>query len=209
VQTLDLPGACLRIRFYPRLSPDVETSLPDRLQQVDLPAPLSPGPELLAAVQAVLRLLDVAPDRVMIPLLAALHRSIIGSLLPVLYSIFLAGPTGAMKSTLADLIQCFWGLAFLLQRPENWTSTANRIEKMTFEAKDMVLLIDDFKPGITARSFTMSLSSTSRTGAATPSSRSGTFLPGPGPIGLRSSPPAQTHLGAAPATRVRRRRIPV
>ena len=151
MQTLDLPGACLRIRFYPRLSPDVETSLPDRLQQVDLPAPISPGPELLAAVQAVLRLLDVAPDRVMIPLLAALHRSITGSLLPVLYSVFLAGPTGAMKSSLADLIQCFWGLAFLLQRPENWTSTANRIEKMTFEAKDMVLLIDDFKPGITAR----------------------------------------------------------
>ena len=25
MQTLDLPGACLRIRFYPRLSPDVET----------------------------------------------------------------------------------------------------------------------------------------------------------------------------------------
>jgi len=133
------------------LNPDVETALPDRLQQVELPAPLLPGPELRADVQAVLRVLDVAPDRVTVPLLAAVHRSILGSLLPITYSVFLAGPTGAMKSSLADLVQSFWGLDFLHQRPENWSSTANRIEKMCFEAKDMVLLIDDYKPGITAR----------------------------------------------------------
>ena len=75
------------------LNTAAETSLSDRLRLVDLPEPLSlekDGPELHAAGAAVLRLLDVAPDRVMIPLVAALHRAITASLLPVSYSIFLA-----------------------------------------------------------------------------------------------------------------------
>lgn len=129
---------------------DAETHLADRLRHADLPAPLDPGPELRDAAKAVLRLLEVAPDRVMVPLVAGVHRAVLGSLLPITFSIFISGLTGARKTSLAEVIQSFWGPGFMGNSPENWSSTENRIEKTIFDAKDAVVLIDDFKPGATA-----------------------------------------------------------
>ncbi len=130
------------------LHPDIKTCLPDRLALVNLPEPLHENSDAMrAAAIAVLRLLDVAPDRVMVPLIAAVHRAIIASLLPLEYSVFLNGLTGVLKTSLADVFQCFWTPENRSDRIQSWSSTANAIEKTLFLAKDMLVLVDEYKPG--------------------------------------------------------------
>jgi hypothetical protein len=130
------------------LRPDIKTSLPDRLELVNLPEPLTEdGAAMRAAATAVLRLLDVAPDRVMVPLVAASHRAITASLLSLEYSVFLNGLTGVLKTSLADVFQTFWTPGHRGERLQSWSSSANSIEKTVFLAKDMLLLIDEYKPG--------------------------------------------------------------
>ncbi len=130
------------------LHPDIQTCLPDRLALVNLPEPLQENSDAMrAAVSAVLRLLDVAPDRIMVPLIAAVQRAIIASLLPLEYSVFLNGLTGVLKTSLADVFQCFWTPENRGDRIQSWGSTANAIEKTLFLAKDMLVLVDEYKPG--------------------------------------------------------------
>ena len=90
-------------------------------------------------------MLDVAPDRVTVPLLAAAFRSVLGG---VDHSISLTGSTGVGKSELAALLQQhFGGKLDARHLPANWSSTANAIEGMAFACKDVLLVIDDFAPG--------------------------------------------------------------
>src|SRR6266851_3884667 len=68
----------------------VETSLPAALAPFILPAPPT-GAELRSAIRASLAVLDLAPDRVTVPTLGAVWRSILGA---VDFSVFVHGATG-------------------------------------------------------------------------------------------------------------------
>jgi hypothetical protein len=122
----------------------VETSLPAAFVRFILPAAPTAA-ELRRAIRASLAVLDLAPDRVTIPTLGAVWRSILGG---VDFSVFVHGATGRFKTALASLLQQHFGADFTANRlPGSWASTANFNEVLAFIAKDALLVIDDFRPG--------------------------------------------------------------
>ena len=111
----------------------VETSLPAALAPFILPPPPA-GADLRSAITASLALLDLAPDRVTVPTLGAVWRSILGT---VDFSLFVHGATGRFKTALAALIQQHFGAEFSARHlPGSWASTANFNESLAFIAKD-------------------------------------------------------------------------
>ncbi len=127
--------------------PDVSVDAGEgRLRDFILPAPPT-GADLRAAVLASLSILDVAPQRITVPLFSAVYRAPLSEAAGVDYSVYFAGPTGAMKSELTALGQQHFGSGLeRLNLPANWSATDNALEKLCFLAKDAVLVIDDFAP---------------------------------------------------------------
>ena len=59
----------------------------------------------------------------------------------------MAGQSGTGKSELSALAQAHFGAGFTrLTLPAQWLSTANALERLAFEAKDCLVVIDDFAP---------------------------------------------------------------
>src|SRR6202163_4408010 len=86
----------------------VETTLPAALAPFSLLA--SPtGAELRSAIRASLAMLDLAPDRVTVPTLGAVWRSILGA---ADFSVFIYGATGRFQTALASLLQRHFGTGF-------------------------------------------------------------------------------------------------
>ena len=110
----------------------VETSLPAALSPFILPPPPT-GEELKRAIRASLAVLDLAPDRVTVPTLGAVWRSILGA---ADFSVFVYGATGRFKTALASLLQQHFGADFAAHRlPGSWASTANFNERLAFIAQ--------------------------------------------------------------------------
>ena len=121
----------------------VEVVLPDALSPLQLPAPGS-GEEQVQAIRASLRLLDLAPDRITVPLLGGVYRA---GLTECDFSHHLTGPTGAGKSELAALAQQHYGAGFDARNlPASWSGTDNALEALAFTARHAPLVIDDFAP---------------------------------------------------------------
>lgn len=116
--------------------------------EVDLPGSLAgyelPEPGGVEATRASLRVLDVAPDRIMIPLLAAVYRAPLGG---VDMACGVHGMTGIGKSELAALAQQHYGSTLDARGlPASWSSTANSLEEQAFLTADAMLVVDDFCP---------------------------------------------------------------
>lgn len=102
------------------------------------------GEALREAVSATLSLLALAPPEVICPLFASIWRSAIA---PCDFSLFLTGLTGVFKSELAALAQSFFGSGFTGRTlPADWSSTDNALEALAFQAKDTILVIDEYVP---------------------------------------------------------------
>jgi len=88
------------------------------------------------------------PRSVGIPLLLSIFRAILSEVDPPEVSIHIAGSTGVFKSELAAIAQSAFGHMMSDKRalPGSWTSTANSLERLAFQAKDSILVIDDFAP---------------------------------------------------------------
>ncbi len=115
-------------------------------RSIALPAPPETT-DLQAAARTVLTMLDVAPDRLTVPLIGAAFRAPLNELASADLALFLAGPSGVFKSELAAVIQRFFGPSFdRLNLPATWAATANYLERVAFDFKDAILLIDDFAP---------------------------------------------------------------
>jgi hypothetical protein len=100
------------------------------------------------AVRDSLAILGVAPDRISLPLLAAVYAAALGS---AGFSLFFAGGSGVFKTALATLCQQHFGAALDASRlPASFASTANAIEALAFHAKNALLVVDDFAPSGTA-----------------------------------------------------------
>jgi len=118
-----------------RLSPD--------LNRYVLPAPPE-GQEQVKAIRASLRMLDVAPDSITVPLLSATYRAPLGN---TGFSIYESGKTGQGKTALAALAQQHYGAEMDAEHlPSAWSSTGNSLEAIAFQAKDALLVVDDFAP---------------------------------------------------------------
>lgn len=121
---------------------DLNVEVTPELRNFVLPAPTSGGAK--AAATSSLMMLDVAPPRVALPLLAAVWRAVLGE---ADFSLHIAGKSGTRKSELAALVQRHFGAAMDSRNlPCSWHSTANALEALAFEAKDAVLVVDDFAP---------------------------------------------------------------
>lgn len=122
---------------------NVTVRLTGTLQRFELPSAPT-GEELQESVAASLRLWDLAPDRLSIPLHAATFRAAIAT---ADFSIHLAGQSGVFKSEEAALAQQHYGASMNANNlPASWSSTENALEGHTFLAKDALLTIDDFAP---------------------------------------------------------------
>lgn len=122
---------------------DLEVELDRALRHYDLPTPPE-GDALITAIHGAIELLEVAPDRIIIPLFSAVWRAVLG---PVNVSLFVSGQTGWGKSQLAALIQQFFGPGMnALNLPAGWESTANALESLAFRTKNAILVVDDFVP---------------------------------------------------------------
>jgi hypothetical protein len=118
----------------------VEVQLPPELEPLRLEVADDPA----EALRASLRLLDLGPDRITVPLLGAVIRSVLGG---ADFTVFLYGRTGIFKTELAALAQAHFGSGFDARHlPANFTSTANSNEGLAFLAKDAILAVDEFAP---------------------------------------------------------------
>jgi len=99
------------------------------------------------AVCDLLSLLDVAPDEISFPLLAAAVRAPLGEIVCNNFLVFIVGNTGSRKTCLTALAQSCFGRGFSYENlPDGWTSTANLLEMRLALAKDVLFVIDDFVP---------------------------------------------------------------
>ena len=126
----------------------VEVDLGENLHLYRLPVPGG-----MEAAQASLRFLDVAPWEVTAPLLACAYLAPFADLCKIDFSLWLYGPTGSMKSTLAALVLCHFGNFTRLALPGSWFSTVNSLEKLCHALKDHLIVIDDFMPAASAKDF--------------------------------------------------------
>ncbi len=141
-----VPAGCGAIGPHGSVT-DTDTELPNALRFFELPEPPT-GDEVRDAVRASLDILNVAPDYVVVPVLAAVYRSVLGA---CDFSLHLTGQTGTFKTELAALAQQHFGAGFDARNlPGSWSSTGNAMEALAFAAKDALLVVDDFAPSGTA-----------------------------------------------------------
>ena len=123
---------------------DVHVELEPPLNRYALPE----TPEDIAgALRRSLALLDVGPDEVTVPLLAAVFLAPLCQFLHPDFALFLVGKTGSLKSTLAALFLGHYGdFPDKTVLPASWESTDNALEQRLFILKDTLCIIDDFAP---------------------------------------------------------------
>ena len=122
---------------------DVQVTLEPPLNRYALPV----KPEdVKGALRNSLALLDVAPDEVTIPLLAAVYLAPLCEIIHPDFCVFLVGKTGSLKSTLAALFLSHYGVFDRTSLPGSWESTDNALERRLFTLKDVLCIVDDFAP---------------------------------------------------------------
>jgi hypothetical protein len=121
----------------------LEVDLGSELAKYSLPRTPSNPRE---AMRASIRLLGIAPLSITVPLWAAMFRAPLASALPLDCSLWLEGPTGSFKSTLAALFLSHYGRFSETSLSAAWSSTANQLERRAFILKDAPLVIDDYAP---------------------------------------------------------------
>lgn len=98
-------------------------------------------------MRASLRLLEIGPPEVVLPLWCSVWRAPVNSLLYPTVTLWLHGMTGSYKSTLAALFLSHFGGPFSKDNlPGSWLATDNALERLCFLARDTVLVIDDYAP---------------------------------------------------------------
>jgi hypothetical protein len=120
----------------------VHVELTGGLEGHTLPEPPE-GEELIEAIRASLKFWELAPETVTVPLYAGTYRAALGE---TDFSEHLSGPTGEGKSELAALCQQHYGLELDARRLTSWKSTENAIEGQAFQAKNQLIILDDFAP---------------------------------------------------------------
>ncbi|OPX91940.1 MAG: hypothetical protein A4E53_00620 [Pelotomaculum sp. PtaB.Bin104] len=103
------------------------------------------------AVEYSLKLLEVAPMEVTIPLfslvyLAPLSEPLRQAGIEPAFVLWLVGLTGSLKSTIAALFLSHYGEFVGKNLPASFRDTPNSLEKKGFLVKDCILVVDDFYP---------------------------------------------------------------
>lgn len=121
----------------------IEVQLPKELSGYALP---DAAGDIKNAIKSSLRFLEVGKPEITYPLWASMYRAPTSEFLYPGFSLFLLGITGLFKSTVAALALSHFGEFTTDTLPTGWTSTDNSLEKISFYAKDIPLVIDDYAP---------------------------------------------------------------
>lgn len=125
---------------------DVAVEMPGRLADYRFPIDNAVDPK--ASMAECIKLLDIAPMAVTAPIWSAMFLAPLSEIITPAFTLWVEGPSGSKKSTLAGLMLNMFGPTFHEKHmPADWLSTANHLEMLTFHAKDIPLVIDDFRPG--------------------------------------------------------------
>ena len=104
--------------------------------------------DVRAAVRKTLSLMEIAPDMVMVPVLAAVYRAPLP--LPPDCAVWLFGRSGTLKTAITALAQQHYGPSMDAHGlPGNWTSTANALESQAFTLDSALFVVDDYSPDTT------------------------------------------------------------
>jgi hypothetical protein len=104
--------------------------------------------DVRAAVRETIALADLAPDEVMVPVLAAVYRAPLP--LPPDCAVWLYGRSGTLKTAITALAQQHYGASMDAHGlPGNWTSTANALESQAFTLDGALYVVDDYSPDAT------------------------------------------------------------
>ncbi len=104
--------------------------------------------DVRSAVRNALSLMEIAPDMVMVPVLAAVYRAPLP--LPPDCAVWLFGRSGTLKTAITALAQQHYGpLMDAHGLPGNWTSTANALEAQAFTLDSALYVVDDYSPDAT------------------------------------------------------------
>ena len=122
---------------------NVEVRLSPQFAKMVIPAPPD-GDSLVLTVLASLRLLELGPDTLMVPVLGAVYRAVLG---PADFALHTHGDSDRFKSEVMALAQSHFGGPFdSRELPLSWTSTSNALEGLLHEAACMATVVDDFLP---------------------------------------------------------------
>jgi hypothetical protein len=104
--------------------------------------------DVRSAVREALSLTEIAPDKVMVPVLAAVYRAPLP--LPPDCAVWLFGRSGTLKTAVTALAQQHYGPSMDAHGlPGNWTSTANALEAQAFTLDSALFVVDDYSPDAT------------------------------------------------------------
>lgn len=119
------------------------TSLSGDLRRYVLPE-ITDDTDIGPAIKASLGIFELGRYEVVVPLLAAVYRSALGS---CDFGLHFTGSTGVFKSELAALAQQHFGSAMDSRHlPGSWIGSDNSLEGLAFQTKDALLCVDDFAP---------------------------------------------------------------
>jgi hypothetical protein len=100
------------------------------------------------AVKESLALIELAPDTVTVPWLAAAYRAPLP--LPPDCAVWMYGESGTFKSEQCALGQQHYGPTMHVKNlPGNWTSSANDLEVTAFMLDGVLFVVDDYSPDAT------------------------------------------------------------
>lgn len=122
-----------------------EADLQGVLSNYDLPKPVFEKP---ASPDEILQDFEnLMPGSVGLILLSSVFRATLSHFCRNVVSLYLEGGTGTYKSAISGVLLSFFGKEFDgFKLSDNWSSTANALEKKSFLCKDVVYVIDDFVP---------------------------------------------------------------
>lgn len=119
--------------------------LEGNLKRYELPTDGKIDP--VTAMRESIALLDIAKPYVSYPLWATMFLAPLSSIVSPSFLVWVEGPSGSFKSSYTTLLLNHFGRTFDENHtPADWISTSNSLEKMSFLAKDVPFLIDDFRP---------------------------------------------------------------
>ena len=126
-------------------SADVRVELPPNLDSYQLPH--DQRVTALDAMKESIKLLDMAPTRVAAPLWATMYLGPLSEIITPVFVLWIEGQSGSLKSSYSAVMLNHFGEHFHeYALPADWLGTANSLEKLSFHAKDVPFLIDDFRP---------------------------------------------------------------
>lgn len=129
---------------------DVSVKLPRNLSNYRFP--VDNAVDQVTAMQESIKLLDVAPARVSMPIWAAMFLGPLSEIITPVFTVNVEGGSGSLKSSYSAVMLNHYGAKFHeYAMPADWLGTVNSLEKLCFHAKDITLIIDDYKPSLDAK----------------------------------------------------------